>query len=147
MVMEIRPYVEGDEAGVTGLWREVFPHAPSWNVPEEDIARKLVVQRELFLVAVEEGEVIGTAMGGYDGHRGWVYYVVVSPRYRRRGIGTALMRRVEEGLAEIGCPKVNLQVRASNEEVVAFYKKLGYQVEERVSMGKRLRRTSNVCQD
>jgi ribosomal protein S18 acetylase RimI-like enzyme len=136
--VEIRPYSESDETAVVELWREVFPDAPSWNIPEADIARKLTVQRELFLVATIEEEIVGTAMGGYDGHRGWVYYVVVSSRYRRQGIGTALMKRVEEGLMQLGCPKVNLQVRASNEEVVRFYKRLGYEVEERVSMGKRL---------
>jgi ribosomal protein S18 acetylase RimI-like enzyme len=136
--MEIRPYLESDEAAVAELWREVFPHAPSWNVPEADIERKLAVQRELFFVATVGSEVIGTAMAGYDGHRGWVYYVAVRARYRRQGIGTALMERVEEELTRLGCPKVNLQVRASNEEVVSFYKKLGYGVEERVSMGKRL---------
>jgi ribosomal protein S18 acetylase RimI-like enzyme len=77
-------------------------------------------------------------MAGYDGHRGWVYYVAVSPGYRRQGIGTALMANVEEKLALMGCPKLNLQVRASNEDVIAFYKKLGYNVEERVSMAKHL---------
>jgi ribosomal protein S18 acetylase RimI-like enzyme len=136
--MEIRPYMESDEAAVAELWREVFPGAPAWNVPAADIERKLTVQRELFLVATIDLEVVGTAMAGYDGHRGWVYYVAVRPRYRRQGIGTALMERVEAGLARLGCPKVNLQVRASNEGVVSFYKKLGYQVEERISMGKRL---------
>jgi ribosomal protein S18 acetylase RimI-like enzyme len=136
--MEIRPYLESDEAAVAELWREVFPEAPAWNVPAADIERKLAVQRELFLVATIDSKVVGTAMGGYDGHRGWVYYVAVRPRYRRQGIGTALMERVEAGVARLGCPKVNLQVRASNEGVVSFYKKLGYQVEERISMGKRL---------
>jgi ribosomal protein S18 acetylase RimI-like enzyme len=136
--MEIRPYLESDQAAVAQLWRDVFPHAPAWNIPETDIQRKLSVQPELFLVATIDSELVGTAMGGYDGHRGWVYYAVVSPEYRRQGIGTALMERVEAGLASLGCPKINLQVRASNYQVVAFYKTLGYQVEERVSMGKRL---------
>jgi hypothetical protein len=136
--MEIRPYLESDEAAVAELWREVFPAAPAWNVPAADIGRKLAVQRELFLVATIGSEVVGTAMGGYDGHRGWVYYVAVRPRYRRQGIGTALMERVEAGVARLGCPKINLQVRASNEGVVSFYRKLGYQIEERISMGKRL---------
>jgi ribosomal protein S18 acetylase RimI-like enzyme len=138
MYMEIRPYLESDEAAVAELWHEVFPEAPAWNVPAADIGRKLAVQRELFLVATIGSEVVGTAMGGYDGHRGWVYYVAVRPRYRRQGIGTALMERVEAGVARLGCPKINLQVRASNEGVVSFYKKLGYQIEERISMGKRL---------
>ena len=136
--MEIRPYSESDEAAVAELWREVFPGSPSWNHPETDIQRKLAVRRELFLVATIDSEIVGTAMAGYDGHRGWVYYVAVSPRHRRQGIGTALMKRAEEELAGLGCPKLNLQVRASNEEVVAFYRKLGYETEERISMGKRL---------
>jgi len=136
--VEIRSYLESDEAAVVALWREVFPDAPAWNQPEADIRRKLVVQRELFLVAVLDSEVVGTAMAGYDGHRGWVYYVVVSPGHRRQGIGTALMRGVERRLARLGCPKINLQVRAANDEVVAFYRKLGYRVEERTSMGKRI---------
>jgi ribosomal protein S18 acetylase RimI-like enzyme len=137
--MEIRPYEEADEAAVAALWREVSPDAPAWNHPETDIRRKLAVQREAFLVAIRDSELVGTAMGGYDGHRGWVYYVVVSPNHLRQGIGTALMKEVEERLARIGCPKINLQVRATNDEVVCFYEKLGYRVEERISMGKRLK--------
>ncbi len=136
--VEIRPYVESDEAVVAALWREVFPESSAWNHPETDIQRKLAVQRELFLVAMFDAEIVGTAMGGYDGHRGWIYYVVVSPRHRRQGIGTALMAGVEERVVRLGCPKLNLQVRASNHEVVLFYERLGYKVEERVSMGKRL---------
>ena len=137
-MLTIQPYQEEDQDAVTALWREVFPGSPSWNHPETDIQRKLAVQRELFLVAMLEGQLVGTAMAGYDGHRGWVYYVAVSPRLRRQGIGSALMKDVETRLAKIGCPKLNLQVRATNQEVVAFYQKLGYAVEPRVSMGKRL---------
>ncbi len=137
-MIEVRTYEEADEAAVAALWREVFPDEPAHNVPEEVVARKLEVQRELFLVAVEGDDVVGTAMAGYDGHRGWVYAVAVKPSHRRRGIGAALMARVEEGLRAMGCPKLNLQVRGSNREAVAFYEKLGYAVEERVSMGKRL---------
>ena len=136
--VEIRPYVESDEVAVAALWREVFPESSAWNHPETDIQRKLAVQRELFLVAVLGDEIVGTAMGGYDGHRGWIYYVVVSPRHRRQGIGTALMTSVEQRIVRLGCPKINLQVRASNHQVVSFYERLGYKIEERVSMGKRL---------
>ena len=136
--MIIRPYLESDESQVVALWREVFPNAPPLNQPEADIKRKLTVQRELLLVAVMNEQIVGTAMAGYDGHRGWVYYVAVKPENRRRGIGSALMRRVEAELARMGCPKLNLQVRDSNDQVAAFYKRLGYDVEERVSMSKRL---------
>ncbi len=136
--MQIRPYRESDEQPVVALWREVFPDAPPWNDPRRDVARKLFEQRELFLVATVDGSVVGTVMAGYDGHRGWVYYLAVSPEQRRTGIGTALMQRVEADLAAVGCPKLNLQVRASNEEAVSFYQRLGYVIEQRVSMGKRL---------
>ena len=136
--MEIRPYSESDQDSVVGLWRDVFPGPPPWNHPAADIRRKLALQRELFLVAVAGSDVVGTAMAGYDGHRGWVYYVGVSPEHRRQGIGTALMKSVEQALASMGCPKLNLQIRAGNEQVVSFYRKLGFEIEARVSMGKRL---------
>jgi len=137
--MEIRPYAESDEVEVVELWREAFPGAPAWNDPAEDIRRKLSVQRELFRVAVSRSRIVGTAMGGYDGHRGWIYYVAVRPECRMQGVGTALVATVEQGLTGLGCPKVNLQVRASNRQTVRFYQRLGYLVEERVSMGKRLK--------
>ncbi len=136
--MEIRPYREEDEAAVAALWREIFPDAPAHNRPEADIWRKLAVQRELFLVATVDAKLIGSAMAGYDGHRGWLYYLAVHPAHRRSGIGQALMNRVETDLAAIGCPKLNLQVRAGNIGAVAFYRRLGFDIEERVSMGKRL---------
>ncbi len=135
-MIEIRPYIESDEPGVVSLWREVFPDAPAHNVPEEDILRKLEVQPELFLVALDEGELVGSAVAGYDGHRGWVYYLAVKPDHTRKGIGSALMERVEQELKKLGCPKLNIQVRESNKQVVSFYRKLGFEVEELISMGK-----------
>jgi ribosomal protein S18 acetylase RimI-like enzyme len=138
-MIEIRPYREADEDAVAGLWRKVFPDAPAWNDPHRDIKRKLSVQPELFLVAVSGEALVGTAMGGFDGHRGWVHLVAVDPRCRRQGIGAALMRGVEDGLVRLGCHKLNLQVRGSNTDVVAFYEHLGYAVEDRVSMSKHLR--------
>jgi ribosomal protein S18 acetylase RimI-like enzyme len=134
----IRSYDPTDEEDVVALWREVFPDAPAYNDPHADIRSKLQVQPELFFVALDEGCLVGTAMAGFDGHRGWVYYVAVHPDHRRKGIGTALMKRVEQVLVEIGCPKLNLQIRATNAEVQAFYISLGYQVEDRISIAKRL---------
>ena len=138
MEVTIRPYRDADETAVVALWQEVFPNPPSWNVPEHDIMRKLKVQRDLLLVALAGYDLIGSAMAGYDGHRGWVYYVAVRDQHRRKGIGTRLVQAVESALAELGCPKLNLQVRDGNAGAVEFYRKIGYQVEPRISMGKRL---------
>jgi ribosomal protein S18 acetylase RimI-like enzyme len=136
--VKLRPYDDGDEAAVIALWNEVLPDAAPHNDPATTIRKKLAVERDLFFVADIDDTVVGTVMGGYDGHRGWVYAVAVSPAHRRQGIGSALLRRLEEALAARGCLKVNLQVRASNAEVIRFYEMLGYGIEERVSMGKRL---------
>ena len=136
--MHIRPYDDADEAAVIALWREVLPDAAPHIDPATSIRNKLAVERDLFFVAVEGGAVVGTVLGGYDGHRGWVYSLAVKPQCQRRGIGSALVRHLEQALAGRGCLKVNLQVRSSNAGVVAFYEKLGYAVEPRVSMGKRL---------
>lgn len=136
MTIHIRPFEETDEPAVVALWTAVFNYPAPHNEPSLAMRRKLAVQRELFLVAVENNQVVGTVMGGYDGHRGWIYSLAVSPDHRRRGIGTALMRHIEHALRERDCPKINLQVLAANAGTVAFYQKLGYRVEERVSMGK-----------
>ena len=97
------------------------------------------MQRELFLVGELGGQIVATVMAGFDGHRGWVHLVAVTPAQRKRGFGRMLLVEAEKRLREIGCTKLNLQVRATNAEVITFYKSLGYSVEERVSMGKRLR--------
>lgn len=127
------------ENAVVALWHAVFPNAPPHNDPVDDIRRKRAVQPEWFLVAEREsGDVVGTCMAGYDGHRGWVHLVAVAPAHRRCGVGAALMTHAAELLAAAGCPKLNLQVRAGSLDAVAFYERLGFVVEERVSMGKRL---------
>ena len=136
--ISIRPYRESDQDDVIRLWERVFPDAPPHNNPARDIRTKREVQPELFLVAHIEERLVGTAMAGFDGHRGWVYDLGVDPDYQRKGVGTALMRRVEAGLLGMGCPKLNLQIRAHNAEVQSFYESLGYFAEDRVSMGKRL---------
>lgn len=138
VAMQIRAYRGIDHDDVVTLWRRVFPDAPPRNDPVLDVRRKLAVQPELFLVALADSRVIGTCMAGFDGHRGWVHLVAVAPEQRRRGVGSALMRRAEALLARIGCPKLNLQVRTSSPEAVGFYERLGFRVEERISMGKLL---------
>ena len=123
---------------VVKLWNSVFEIKDARNKPELSIDKKLSVNDDLFFIAKESNQVIGTIMAGYDGHRGWVYYVAVHPDFRRKGIGTALMQRAEKSLWEIGCSKLNLQIRADNSHVQTFYESIGYDVEERISMGKKL---------
>lgn len=135
--MHVRPYEESDESQVVALWDEC-ELTRSWNDPRKDIARKLGVQRELFLVGAIGGQVVATVMAGYDGHRGWVNYLAVGLAHRNRGHASALMRRVEQLLAEAGCPKINLQVRASNTDALEFYRRTGYLQDDVVGFGKRL---------
>jgi ribosomal protein S18 acetylase RimI-like enzyme len=135
--MKIRAYEASDEHAVVALWQECGLTRP-WNDPRRDIMRKLTEQPELFLVGLHEGTVVSTAMVGFDGHRGWVYYLAVSPNFRGQSFGRMLMQEAERLLIERGCPKLNLQVRASNTEAVEFYRKLGYTQDEVVSLGRRL---------
>lgn len=138
MSLEIRPFLDKDRAAVARLWVDAFPEDPEHNVSSDMIDRKLRVQPELFLVAVLEGEVVGAVMAGFDGVRGWIHRLAVRGSARRTGVGSKLVRTAELGLSQLGCPKVNLQVRATNAGVVAFYRSLGYGIEERISMGRHL---------
>ncbi|MBT2476457.1 GNAT family N-acetyltransferase, partial [Microbacterium sp. ISL-103] len=111
---------------------------------------KLLVQPELFLVAEEfsvapgtaadpeTSRIVGTAMGGYDGHRGWLYYLATASTHRQQGIATSLVSEVERRLLAMGCPKVQLMVREGNDEVLRFYDSLGYERFSVSNTGKRL---------
>ncbi|HEX6141552.1 MAG TPA: GNAT family acetyltransferase [Geminicoccaceae bacterium] len=135
-----RIVVYGDRhfQGVRALWETVFPDDPPWNRAEVAIPKKLLVDRDLFLVALDGERVIGTVMAGYDGHRGWLYAVAVHPEARRTGVGRRLVEAAEDRLRGRGCIKLNLQVRAGNDAAAAFYEALGYEQEPRISLGKRL---------
>ena len=133
----IRPFRHEDTEPVVDLWRRCGLTRP-WNDPRRDIERKLTVQPELFLVVERDAGVVATAMAGYDGHRGWVYYVAVEPALQGAGVGRALMGEVEARLLALGCPKVNVQVRGGNEPVTAFYRRLGYAEDGATGFGKRL---------
>ena len=136
--LSIRPFQDDDEAAVIALWRTCFPNDPPWDEPTLVIRQKREIQRELFLVGLLDHKIIATAIAGYDGFRGWVYHLATAPEYRRRGAARSMMAEVERRLASLGCPKLNLQVRSTNEAVVAFYRALGYTEEDRISFGKRL---------
>ncbi len=136
-MIEIRPFRPEDQEPVVALWQRCGLLRP-WNDPRKDIARKLRVQGELLLVGTVDGVVVAAVMAGYEGHRGWINYLAVSPEHRRAGLGRAMMAAAEGRLKALGCPKVNLQIRRDNPEVVAFYARLGYLEDAVVSMGKRL---------
>ena len=133
----VRPFDDADEDAVVALWERCGLTRP-WNDPRKDIRRKLQVQPELFLVGVHEGEVVATAMAGYEGHRGWVNYLATDPAWRRRGIAAELMSRGEALLTASGCPKLSLQMRLGNDAAAAFYERIGYAVDDVVCYGKRL---------
>jgi ribosomal protein S18 acetylase RimI-like enzyme len=135
--MELRPYAPADEEAVVRLWQDCGL-TRAWNDPRKDIQRKLTTQPELFLVGEVDKRIVASAMAGYDGHRGWVNYLAVAPHVRGKGYGRLLMRAIEEALRERGCPKLNIQVRAGNDEALRFYEKIGYKADATVSLGRRL---------
>jgi ribosomal protein S18 acetylase RimI-like enzyme len=128
-----------DEAAVVGLWT-ACGLVRLQNDPKKDIARKLRVNPEWFLVAEAGGRIVGAVMAGYEGHRGWINYLADEPAHRRNGLGRSLMAEAERVLRAAGCPKINLQVRPENKEVIAFYEAIGFSVEGALSLGKRLER-------
>jgi ribosomal protein S18 acetylase RimI-like enzyme len=126
-----------DEEAVIALWQRCGL-TRRWNDPRKDIRRKLAVQPDLFLVGVFDGQIAATAMVGYEGHRGWIQYLGVDPQRQRLGLGREIMAEAERLLRDAGCPKINLQVRTSNTGVIEFYRRLGFALDDVVSMGKRL---------
>lgn len=136
--ISVRSFREADRPALTRLWRQVFPDDPPRSAPERMIDGALAARPETLLVAEIDGALVGAVIAGFDGVRGWIYHLAVAPTQRRRGVATRLMRAAEAALLALGCAKVNLQVRATNADVVAFYRRLGYQIEERISMGRPL---------
>ncbi|WP_433693721.1 GNAT family acetyltransferase [Paraburkholderia phenoliruptrix] len=140
--VSIRRFDARDTDAVIALWQEAFPEYRDATKPQRNprlsIANKLATQPELFFVAVLDERVVGSVIGGYDGHRGWLYSLAVDASLRRHGIGSRLVAHVEAALTALGCPKLNLQVLSAKSEVRAFYEALGYRADAVVSLGKRL---------
>lgn len=137
MAVELRPLEDADVDAVVELWRESGLTRP-WNDPQADIRRARGVWPELLLVAVDGSAVVGSVMAGYDGHRGWLYYLATSPARRGEGIGRRLVQEAESRLVALGCPKVMLMVRADNDAVLDYYDALDYTRETSRVTGKRL---------
>jgi ribosomal protein S18 acetylase RimI-like enzyme len=135
--MVIRTCLKEDMEAIVKLWQDCNLVVP-WNDPREDILIKLKFQPDLFLVGTISGKVVATAMVGYEGHRGWVNYLAVAPDYRTKGIGRRLMKEAESVLKALGCPKLNVQVRTTNTEVIEFYKRVGFSDDNVIGLGKHL---------
>ena len=135
--VRIGPAGAGDHDAIVELWTRC-DLTRSWNDPSAELGLKLSHDPEGMVVARIDDVVVGTVMVGFEGHRGWVNYLAVRPDRRDGGIGRQLMEAAEELLRRRGAPKVNLQVRRTNAEVLAFYASLGYLDDEVVSLGKRL---------
>ncbi len=133
----IRPFKMNDKFEVVNLWEKCKLCVP-WNDPYKDIARKMKVSPELFLVGIVDESIVASVMGGYDGHRGWINYLAVHPKYQKNGFGIIILESLENKLKLIGCPKINLQIRCGNNKLVSFYKKFGFIDDKVISMGKRL---------
>ncbi len=136
--MKIREYQESDEKDVIELWFKCDLVLPG-NNPKGDIERKLKVDHDLFLVGNVNGKIVASVMGGYEGHRGWINYLAVDPKYQRSGYGRLIMEAVEERIKEKGCPRINLQVRSANKGVIEFYQAIGYTGDNVVGLGKLLK--------
>lgn len=134
--LKIRPFRPADEAAVLALWAECG--LQRWSDPRKDIARKMKVNPEWFLVGEIDGVVMATCMVGYEGHRAWINLLGVAPAYQKGGHGKALLAEAERLMRAVGCAKINLQVRTSNLGVIAFYERLGFKRDEVVSLGRRL---------
>lgn len=135
----IRPFDhQAHRDQVIALWKTVFGYESPHNDPSLVISRKIAAGDGLFFVAMSGSTVIGTVMAGYDGHRGWLYSVAVHPGHRKQGVGSRLVTHAEHALTGLGCVKINLQITEGNESAAGFYKSLGYTVEPRLSMGRRI---------
>lgn len=135
--MLVRAYHPDDEEAVIDLWKRC-DLVRAQNDPKKDIARKMKVNPELFLVGTLEGLIVAAVMAGYEGHRGWLNYLAVAPEQQRSGLGRLMVDEAERKLRALGCPKINLQVRTTNRAVIAFYQRLGFVADDVMSMGKRL---------
>ena len=142
--MRVRVFEAGDTSDVIELWSKCGLLRP-WNDPQLDILRKQSVGADLFLVCELDSQIIGAVMGGYDGHRGWMNYLAVDPDHRKSGYAKAIVSALERRLIAVGCPKINLQVRADNTSVIECYKRMGYSIDAVSSMGKRLIADSAVA--
>jgi ribosomal protein S18 acetylase RimI-like enzyme len=133
--MIIRTFTPDDEQQVIDLWQECGL-VVAWNDPHTDIQRKLKDSPELFFVGEIKDRIAASCLAGYDGHRGWMYYLAVRPKLRKQGLGSRMVRHAEQALLDLGCLKINIMVRDSNQSVISFYHRIGFEDDPVVVLGK-----------
>lgn len=139
--MRIRLFKLLDSDAVLRLWERCQLLVP-WNDPRVDIEKKMAFQADLFFVGEVDKIIVASAMAGYEGHRGWINYLAVEPSLQRSGLGREMMNHCEQVLENLGCQKINLQIRSGNLAVLRFYENLGFKRDDCIAMGKRLQRES-----
>ena len=137
LALSIAPASAADRASVIALWHAAELTRP-WNDPGADFNTALAHPPAAILLARSDGELVGSVMVGFDGHRGWVYYLASDPARRGQGIGRALMAAAEDWLRTRGAPKIQLMVRSDNAAAQGFYAALGYEVQDVTTRGRRL---------
>lgn len=131
----IAPLSLDDIPALTALWEACGLTRP-WNDPARDARLAIEGATSVILGHRDVDVLIGSVMVGFDGHRGWVYYLAVAPGRRREGLGGLLMAAAEAWLRERGAPKLQLMVRTSNAEALGFYQALGLERQEVVTLGR-----------
>ena len=135
--MDIRAMREADRAALIELWHDCGLTRP-WNDPDRDVDLAIGAADATILVGEEEGRLVACAMVGFDGHRGWVYYLGVAPDRRRAGLGRQMFATAQAWLEARGAPKIQLMLREENIEARHFYEALGLEVQPVVTLGRRL---------
>ncbi|MBF9151180.1 GNAT family acetyltransferase [Novosphingobium jiangmenense] len=136
MGVSIRAATAAEREATVTLWEAAGLTRP-WNDPRSDFDLALATPTSTILLAEAQNQPIGSVMVGFDGHRGWVYYLATSPDRRGQGIGRALMAAAEDWLKALGSPKIQLMVRGDNASARGFYNALGYELQDVVTIGKR----------
>lgn len=122
---------------IVALWEKTGLTRP-WNDPTQDIQRALSAKSSTIFIAKNDHKIIGTAMAGYEGHRGWIYYLAVDPDYQKQGLGKKLYNTAEQWLKNQGAPKIQILIRADNQKVISFYEGLGFEKSSSLLMGKKI---------
>ena len=136
-LFRVTAFQPDDRDDVVALWEACRLTRP-WNDPDKDIRRKMAQNPEEVLVGRIKGKMAATCMFGYDGHRGWIYYLGVLPEFQKRGLARKIMAHAQQRLAAQGCPKINLMVREGNLDAINFYNAIGYNRDSVATLSKRL---------